>query len=106
MRDAIAQHPDKNPVIAFNFDDTLLEEYRMPEAKDLDAVSTEKSIMVVHASIHMMAANTKAMEEAGVLVSDYKPLGGNLYRDENGVPNGIIEETPAMMPFLMTASDS
>ena len=101
LRDAIAQHPDKNPVIAFNFDDTLLEEYRMPEAKDLDAVSTEKSILVVHASIHMMAANTKAMEEAGVLAPDYKPLGGNLYRDENGVPTGVIEETPAMMPFLM-----
>lgn len=101
LRDAIAENPDKNPVIAFNFDDTLLEEYRMPEAKDLDAVSAEKSIMVVHASIHMMAANTKAMESVGMLNPDYKPLGGNIYYDESGMPNGIIEETPAMMPFLM-----
>ncbi len=101
LRAEIAAHPEKNPVIAFNFDDTLLEEYRMPEAKDLDAVSTEKTILVMHASIHMMAVNTKAMEEVGMLEPGYKPLGGNLYRDENGVPNGIIEETPAMMPFLM-----
>ena len=101
LRDAIAQNPEKNPVIAFNFDDTLLEEYRMPEAKDLDAVSTEKSIIVMHASIHMLAANTKAMESVGMLAPEYKPLGGNIYRDEQGVPNGIIEETPAMMPFLM-----
>ena len=101
LRDAIAQNPDKNPIIAFNFDDTLLEEYRMPEAKDLDAVSTEKSILVMHASIHMMAVNTKAMEGAGLLAPDYKPMGGNIYRDENGIPTGVIEETPAMYPFLM-----
>ena len=101
LRAEIAAHPEKNPVIAFNFDDTLLEEYRMPEAKDLDAVSTEKTILVMHASIHMMAVNTKAMEEVGMLEPGYKSLGGNLYRDENGVPHGIIEDTPAMMPFLM-----
>ena len=101
LREEIAAHPEKNPVIAFNFDDTLLEEYRMPDAKDLDAVSADKSILLVHASIHMMAVNTKAMESVGMLESGYKPLGGHIYYDENGVPNGIIEETPAMMPFLM-----
>lgn len=101
LREEIAAHPEKNPVIAFNFDDTLLEEYRMPDAKELDAVSADKSILVMHASIHMMAVNTKAMEEAGMLAPDYKPMGGNIYRDENGVPTGLIEETPAMMPFLM-----
>ena len=101
LREAIEANPEKNPIIAFNFDDTLLEEYRMPEAKDLDAVSSEKSILVMHASIHMMAVNTRAMQETGMLELGYKPMGGNLYYNENGVPNGIIEETPAMIPFLM-----
>lgn len=100
LRDAIAQQPDRALIIAFNFDDTLVEEYRMPEAKELDAVSTEKSIIVVHASIHMLSANTKAMEEAGILHTTNQPESGTIYRDAFGVPTGIVEETPAMMPFL------
>ena len=101
LREACDRHPEKDILIAFNFDDTLLKEYRMPEAKDLDAVSTEKSILVMHASIHLMSANTKAMEQVGMLDPRYQPVGGNIYRDETGAPNGIVEETPAMAPFLM-----
>ncbi len=101
LREACAQYPERESIIAFNFDDTLLEEYRMPGAKDLDAVSTEKPILVMHASIHLMSANTKAMEHVGMLAPGYQPAGGNVYRNSNGVLNGIIEETPAMAPFLM-----
>lgn len=100
LRDAIVQHPERDLVIAFNFDDTLLEEYRMPEAKELDAVSIEKSILVVHASIHMLSANTRAMQKANILDATYQPVGGTIYRDCDGVPNGVVEETAAMMPFL------
>ena len=101
LREACDNNPEKDTIIAFNFDDTLLKEYRMPEAAELDTVSAEKSIIVMHASIHLMTANTKAMEEAGILAEGYQPVGGNIYRDANGVPTGIIEETPAMLPFLM-----
>lgn len=87
------------PIIAFGFDDTLISEYRMPLAKDLDKISKTRSIIVLHTSIHMMSANTAAMQKAKVVKELPQPKGGTIYY-EKGKPIGIFEEMPAMLPIL------
>ncbi|MBR2627617.1 MAG: amidohydrolase family protein [Peptococcaceae bacterium] len=100
MRTADEAQPGKQMLVGFGFDDTLIEEYRMPDAKDLDQVSTERGVVVLHPSLHMMSANTKAMEMAGVTAPDFNPDGATIYRDEEGNPTGVFEEMGAMAPFL------
>ncbi len=106
LRAADEADPGKHMLIGFGFDDTLIEEYRMPETKDLDQVSTERGIMILHPSLHMMSANTKAIEQAGVADSGFNPEGATIYRDAEGKPTGVFEEMGAMGPFLKKAASA
>lgn len=93
------KHPGKSPIIGFGFDDTLAEEYRMPTAADLDQVSSGRSVIVLHTSLHMLSANTYAMKQAGVTDDTFQPECGRVYY-ENGKPTGIFEEADAMAPVV------
>ena len=103
LKEADAANPGKQTIIAFGFDDTLIEEYRMPDTGDLDQVSTERGVIVFHPSLHMMSANTKAIEVSGVASPDFNPEGATIYRDADGKPTGVFEEMAAMGPILKKA---
>lgn len=93
------EHPGKSAIIGFGFDDTLTEEYRMPTAADLDQVSSKRSVIVLHTSLHMLSANTIAMQKAGIMDDTFLPECGKVYY-ENGKPTGIFEEADAMAPII------
>ena len=50
-------------VIGFGYDDSQLERY--PTKADLDAVSTEYPIIIIHQSGHLSVVNSKALEMVG-----------------------------------------
>lgn len=93
------KHSGKSPIIGFGFDDTLAEEYRMPAAADLDQVSSTRSVIVLHTSLHMLSANTVAMQKAGITDDSFQPECGKVYY-EKGKPIGIFEEADAMAPVV------
>lgn len=49
-------------VFGLGFDDSVLEENRFPTKHDLDQVSTEHPICIIHISGHFAAVNSKALE--------------------------------------------
>jgi predicted amidohydrolase YtcJ len=79
-------------VIGFGYDNAQLAELRHPTRQDLDAVSTEIPIIIVHQSGHLGVANSLALELAGIDASSEAPPGGVIRRDSNGEPNGVLEE--------------
>lgn len=90
-------------IIGFGYDNAQLAEVRHPTREDLDAVSTEYPIMIVHQSGHLGVANSKALEMAGISASSKNPDGGVIQRDANGEPNGVLEEYAfftALAPML------
>ncbi len=90
-------------IIGFGYDNAQLAEVRHPTREDLDAVSTEHPIMIVHQSGHLGVANSKALEMAGISASSENPDGGVIQRDANGEPNGVLEEYAfftALAPML------
>lgn len=87
-------------LIGFGFDDTLVSEYAMPGVKELDRVSKERPVILVHASNHIASANTSAFKKAKMWEGYETPVGGTVYRDENGYPSGVVEET-AMYPLII-----
>ena len=93
------QHLGNSAIIGFGFDDTLVKEYRMPTAEDLDQVSSARSVLVFHTSLHMLSANTAAMKKAGIVDDTFQPECGNVYY-ENGKPTGVFEESEAMLPVV------
>lgn len=87
-------------VVGFGYDNAQLAELRHPTREDLDAVTTEYPLIIVHQSGHIGVANSKALETAGVDARTEDPPGGVYQRDANGAPNGVMEEY-AFFPVLV-----
>jgi hypothetical protein len=80
-------------VIGFGYDNAQLAELRHPTRDDLDAISTTVPIMLIHQSGHIGAANSKALEVAGITAQSQNPPGGVIRRRGDGEPDGVLEET-------------
>ncbi|MFD2829941.1 amidohydrolase [Corticicoccus populi] len=80
----------------YSYNEFELQEKRHPNRFDLDEISTDIPIYVQHASAHMGAVNTKALELMGVDLDDPDPKGGRYERDEKGQVNGVLFEFPAL----------
>lgn len=81
-----------NLIIGFGYDDAQLAELRHPTRQELDAISKDLPIVIVHQSGHLGVANSKALEAAGIDASSKDPPGGVIRRDASGEPNGVLEE--------------
>lgn len=89
------QGPDQW-VIGAGYDETKYPENRSPVATDLDQVSNTQPILVWRADRHTALCNTVALEIAGVSAKTPDPDGGRFGRDQDGTPNGILEEFAAI----------
>jgi predicted amidohydrolase YtcJ len=82
-----------NLVFGFGYDDSQLREQRHPTREELDQVSTEVPVLIIHTSSHLAAANSKALEVAGITAATPDPVGGVFRRrDGSREPNGVMEE--------------
>jgi predicted amidohydrolase YtcJ len=79
-------------IIGFGYDNAQLAEVRHPTRDDLDSVSEDLPIVIVHQSGHLGVANSKALEMAGIDASTKNPEGGVIQRSADGEPNGVLEE--------------
>lgn len=106
MKVQAADTADGDWVIGMSYDDTLLAEKRHPTRADLDRVSTEQPVGLVHVSGHLATVNSKALERLGFDASTPDPEGGVIRRDESGAPDGVLEETAAdpLMEQITTPS--
>ncbi|MCA0870856.1 amidohydrolase [Seohaeicola saemankumensis] len=100
-----AQNADRvkavNAIIGFGYDDSQLAEQRHPTREDLDAVSTDIPIYVIHQSGHLGVANSPALALAGLTPESKEMPGGVIRRGEDGkTPNGVLEETPHFAALL------
>ncbi len=88
-------------VVGFGYDNAQLAELRHPVREDIDAVTKEVPIVLVHQSGHIISVNSKALEVGGITAETSNPTGGVIKRGEDGKePNGVLEETAAF-PLLI-----
>ncbi|NBA97134.1 amidohydrolase [Pseudomonas sp. R5(2019)] len=80
-------------IIGFGYDDSQLAEKRHPTAADLDQVSTEVPVIIMHQSGHLGVMNHKGLELAGMTAQTPDPKGGAIRREADGrTPSGVLEE--------------
>ncbi len=97
LRDKAAQTPKGDWVMGVLFDNTAIAERRMPTRDELDSVSTDHPVWVLHASGHNGAANSYALGLQGIDRGTPDPVGGRFGRDpETGSLTGLIEGISAM----------
>ena len=81
-------------VVGNGYDDSLLKESRHPTRTDLDRVTTDHPLALMHVSGHLAAANSKALALVGINADSDDPDGGHIRRFPGGSePNGVLEET-------------
>lgn len=84
-------------VVGFGYDNNLLPNKKNPDRDDLDKISTTHPIFITHASGHVGAMNSKALEEFGVNENTPDIPGGVIARYPNSrKPTGYMEEAAFM----------
>jgi predicted amidohydrolase YtcJ len=58
----------------------------------LDQVSPNNPVLLTHASGHAAFVNAKAMEAAGITLKTADPKGGEILKDKQGNPTGLLRE--------------
>jgi hypothetical protein len=58
----------------------------------LDALKTQRPILVVSSFGHTALVNSRAIQLAGINAATQAPLGGKIWRDAKGVPTGLLED--------------
>ena len=98
LRDWAAAYPDRveraGLILGFGYDDAQLGELRHPTRDDLDAVSADTPVLIIHQSGHIGALNSAALAVAGIGADSENPRGGVIRRQEGSTePDGVVEET-------------
>lgn len=106
---------EKNPpkkgaaFMGMGYDNAAFPDQLHPTRHDLDKISTEIPILMLHVSGHVGAVNSKALELLGFDESTPDPEGGIIRRESgSNVPNGVLEEVAvqgiAMKKLKLTPS--
>lgn len=85
--------PAGEPLVANGFDPIYFEGVRMSK-KELDQVSTDRIVMLLHASGHLMTVNSYALSK---MPEDKLASTQGIAKGEDGKPNGELQEVAAML---------
>lgn len=93
----VANYADQNLnlswVIGRGWNQVLWPEQSFPNRQDLDAVISDRPVWLTRIDGHAGWANSKALEIAGITSSTPSPEGGEIEKDVNGNPTGILIDT-------------
>lgn len=84
------------PLVAWGFDPIFLMDRRL-DKNDLDTVSSDRPMAIVHSNFHLMTVNSAALRLANY-VADMDVDGIAL--GDDGTPNGELQEMAAMFPIM------
>ncbi|MDI5979242.1 amidohydrolase [Amycolatopsis magusensis] len=99
IRDLVAEAAaTKQPgewIRGFGWDQGYLAEGRYPTRHDIDTVSPHNPAALREWSGHALWANSKALELAGITRETQPPPGGEIVKDGDGEPTGLLLEGAA-----------
>lgn len=82
------------------WDVTLTDSEELPTRQQLDAIVSDRPVVLTDADFHSIWVNSKAMELAGVTADTPDPAGGEIVRDKDGQPTGIFKENAIDLVYL------
>ena len=92
--DAAAESaPPGQWIQGFGMDYAKYPEGRLPTRWDLDRVTQEHPVIILHVSGHYALVNSRAFAERGLTDDVPDPIGGSFARDAAGWPTGMLLDT-------------
>lgn len=86
----------------WGYDEQALAEKRSPNRYDLDRGCADAPVSVMRTCAHIRCVNSMALKLAGIDRDTPDPPGGEIERDEQGEPTGVLKENARnlLAPFL------
>jgi len=88
------------------WDDPKLAEHRYITRGDLDPVSPDEPVWLVHVSGHLGVANSAALKLAGITRDTPNPSGGIIEKDASGEPTGILKDNAMALLARVLPADA
>ena len=79
LRDYAGAHPKESWIIGFGWNQELWPDKRFPTSADLDAVVSDRPVVLQRVDGHAVVANSAAMKAAGVTAATKAPAGGEIH---------------------------
>ncbi|WP_010486640.1 amidohydrolase [Pseudomonas sp. S9] len=98
LREGAALLPVGEPLVAWGFDPVYFEGERL-DRLTLDAAVSDRPVIVMHASLHVMTVNTQMLEQSNL--DQHAGIEG-IMLDADGQPNGELQEMAAMHAVFET----
>lgn len=99
VKDYAGNHPEMERILGMGWYPANWNDSALPTRKSLDKAIPEKPVYLICADGHTAWLNTKALEECGI-TADLAVSFGEICKDENGEPNGILKEAEACAPAI------
>jgi len=99
VADRVAKSKPSEWIFGSSWDDAKLAEKRYITRHDLDSVSPNNPVVLIHESGHLLVANSMALKLAGITRDTIAPQGGVIERDGSGQLTGVVKDS-AMVVFL------
>ncbi len=80
-------------ILGAGWDESLWPVKALPSRWDLDEVSNGHPVFLDRVDGHLAVANTRALQLASITLASRDPQGGQIDRNENGEPTGILRDT-------------
>jgi predicted amidohydrolase YtcJ len=93
LRERVADLPPGAWVQGRGYNEARFAEGRGPTRHELDAVAADRPIVVTRTCAHIVVCNTLALARAGVTRDTSPPPGGEIDREDDGAPSGVLRET-------------
>ena len=94
LRDYAAAHP-QGPIIGRGWIETHWPERRFPTRADLDAVVSDRPVVLERIDGHAVVANTSALALGQIESGTADPAGGRIERDGSGAATGMLIDNAA-----------
>lgn len=106
VRDRAAETPAGQWLVGRGWDQSVWADGGFPHKTDLDAITTAHPVFLRRKCGHVGWANSTALALAGVTAQTPNPDGGEIERDEQGEPTGILKENAMGLMFKFLADPS
>lgn len=100
-----AQGPEKW-IEGWGYDEQGLLEKRSPTRYDLDRGCSDAPVSMMRTCAHIRCVNSMALKLAGIDRNTPDPPGGEIERDENGEPTGVLKENARNLITSLLPMDS
>ena len=93
VREFADTNPDLNWILGRGWNQVLWENTDFPAASSLDRLINDRPVWLTRIDGHAGWANSVALQLAGIDQSTNDPVGGQIIRDEDGAPTGVLVDT-------------